>query len=250
MGVMIVNRNDWATAADGGRYGVGAQLLDTGAYEWDECMKLVKIASFRKMHHGNDVLVFDVGANVGAITLFLARAMAGWGKVIAAEAQERLYYALCGNIALQNAFNARAIAGAASDKMGWLEFTEPDYCLPGSYGSLELKPGRGKKPEYIGQDINYLKPTNRVAMFTIDSLHLERLDILKIDIEGMEIEALNGAVDTIMRCKPVLWIEHIKIDKTALEGICRQHGYRFGYIDMNLVAVHESDPTKNNMRFE
>jgi FkbM family methyltransferase len=42
---------------------------------------------------------------------------------------------------------------------------------------------------------------------TIDSLALNQLDLLKLDIEGHEFEALKGAVQTITRCKPVIVVE-------------------------------------------
>ena len=44
--------------------------------------------------------------------------MTGWGIVIAIEAQERIYYALAGNLALNNCFNARAIHAAVSTAPG------------------------------------------------------------------------------------------------------------------------------------
>jgi FkbM family methyltransferase len=41
----------------------------------------------------------DVGANVGAFTVLWGRHMMGWGSVHAFECQERIFYALAGNIA-------------------------------------------------------------------------------------------------------------------------------------------------------
>jgi hypothetical protein len=53
--------------------------------------------------------------------------MRGWGMVLAVEAQERVFYALAGNIALQNCFNARALWAALGDAPGELSIPEPDY---------------------------------------------------------------------------------------------------------------------------
>ena len=44
-------------------------------------------------------------------------------------------------------------------------------------------------------------------MITIDSLKLERLGLIKLDIQGAEVIALRGAMKTIARCKPVILIE-------------------------------------------
>lgn len=46
-----------------------------------------------------------------------------------------------------------------------------------------------------------------VDMITLDSLNLNRLDLLKIDVEGDEYKVLRGARDTLVRCKPVIIYE-------------------------------------------
>jgi FkbM family methyltransferase len=42
---------------------------------------------------------------------------------------------------------------------------------------------------------------------TIDALHLQKVDFIKIDVEGAQIAVLEGARETIRRCKPRIWIE-------------------------------------------
>ncbi len=44
-------------------------------------------------------------------------------------------------------------------------------------------------------------------MVTLDSLGLEHMDLIKLDIQGSEVIALRGAAETIARCKPVVLIE-------------------------------------------
>lgn len=46
-----------------------------------------------------------------------------------------------------------------------------------------------------------------IACVTLDSYALPRLDFLKLDIEGYELRALNGAIDTLSRCRPVVLVE-------------------------------------------
>jgi hypothetical protein len=74
--------------------------------------------------------------------------MNGWREVIAIEAQERVFYALAGNIAINNCFNARALHAAGAAGVGVMNIPSPNYLRPGSFGSLELKPRDGT--EFIG----------------------------------------------------------------------------------------------------
>lgn len=46
-----------------------------------------------------------------------------------------------------------------------------------------------------------------IHLIPLDAINLERCDFIKLDIEGCELEALHGAVGTIRRCRPVMWIE-------------------------------------------
>ena len=98
--------------------------------------------------------------------------------------------------------------------------------------------------------MDYGSPTATVESITIDSLELQRLDLLKIDIEGMEIEALAGAKDTIARCKPILFVEVIKSDRDLIAEALRNEGYRIIPHGMNMLAIHEADPTMANISVE
>lgn len=244
-GPMIVNRFDYNHTFSGDYYGVGAQILETGQYDPRDVATLKDLLLCRRDHFGDGVVALDCGANIGVHSIEWAKHMKEWGSVIAVEAQERLFYALAGNITLQNCFNARAIWAAVSDAAGELSFPEPDYRAQGSFGSFELQAKIGT--EFIGQAIDYGKPTSTVKTITIDSLKLERLDLLKIDVEGMEAEALDGAKDTIVRCKPILFVETVKSDKQTIGAALRNEGYVILPNGMNLIAIHNTDKTLENI---
>ena len=188
------------------------------------------------------MVALDCGANIGIHTLEWAKCMTGWGRVVAIEAQERIYYALAGNIAVNNCLNARAVHAAISDKEGVIRAPVPDYLSPGSFGSLELR--ASPSAEFIGQTIDYSdRGTVEIRCTTIDALGLERLDLVKIDVEGMEGEVIDGARETLIRYRPVIVAEHIKIGWEALAGRLSPLGYTLFQTRMNLVAIHPSDPT-------
>ncbi len=245
-GTLIVNRNDYADQGGGNMIGVGCQVLFNSSFDRDEVDLALRMLEFRRRLFGDGVMALDCGANIGVHTVEWAKQMHGWGSVIAVEAQERVFYALAGNITINNCFNARAIWGAVGAENGEIIVPRPDYLRPGSYGSMEIRPSA--RNEFIGQAIDYSEEAGvRTRLFTIDSLALPRVDFIKIDIEGMEMEALAGAMGTIRSFRPQMIIEKIKSDETALRNLLIAEGYRVAPFTGNLVAIHGSDPSHEQL---
>jgi hypothetical protein len=113
-GAMIVNRFDEYRPPDNSGFGVGFQLLENAVYDPADVTLLLMLLDLRRRCYGDGLVAIDCGANIGVHSVEWARHMTGWGIVIAIEAQERIYYALAGNLALNNCFNARAIHAAVS----------------------------------------------------------------------------------------------------------------------------------------
>lgn len=243
---MIVNRNDYRMVSENAGYGVGFQLLNTSSYDLPEVSLTLELLRARGSDYGNGVVAIDCGANIGVHTIEWARCMAGWGRVYSFEPQERIYYALAGNIALNNCFNVTARLAAVGSKCGTLGLPEVNYCVPSSFGSLELNPG--DTSEYIGQNIDYDSASQQIELLTVDSLNLPRIDLIKIDVEGMELEVLEGAQDSIARLKPQLLIEVIKSDEKAITKLLNTAGYRTFLVGMNLLAIHASDTTLGRVK--
>ena len=152
-GTMIVNRFDYRMVDAQHGFGVGFQILETAQFDPLEVNMAVELLALRRKYHGDGVVALDCGANIGVHTVEWAKAMTGWGSVLAVEAQERIYYALAGNIAINNCFNALAVHGAVSSESGVLAIPNPNYFVPSSFGSLELR--QSSANEYIGQPIDY-----------------------------------------------------------------------------------------------
>ena len=246
-GSMIVNRNDHHVDDKSRPYGVGFQILDKSGFDESEVSLVLALLDCRRKHFGSGVVAVDGGANIGVHTIEWARHMYGWGHVLGFEAQEALYYALAGNVALNNCMNARVKLAALGEQCGELAVPQPNYFMPASFGSLELRP----KPdnEFIGQRIAYGAATcNTVPMVSLDSLGLERLDLLKLDVEGMELEVLGGGRSVLAKHRPILLVEVLKSDRAAIEKFVGDFGYRFFPAGpLNIVAVHAKDPTLNQI---
>lgn len=137
-------------------------------------------------------LVVDVGANIGAHTLFFARKIGPDGLVLAFEPQRIVYQTLCGNLAINSITNTFCWNTAVGAESGEILVPNLDYTQPDNFGGIELG------TETDGET---------VAVVTIDDLKLPRCDFLKIDTEGMEEDVLRGAQRTINHFRPVLYVE-------------------------------------------
>jgi FkbM family methyltransferase len=235
-GTMIVNRLDWYEKEDGGAIGVGLALLNNGSYAATETRFLAELLTGLRETRGDGVVALDIGANIGTFTIAWAQHMEGWGIVIAIEPQERVFYALAGNIALNNCFNARAILGAAAATSGSHAVPRLDFQKPANSGGLSLTAGPHNKP---GQHIDWHR-VDFVSMVRVDDMPLHRIDLIKIDVEGMEPEVLMGAQHTRARDKPVIFAEHTICGVDRIKGCLP--GYRFLEAGMDTLAMPEGDP--------
>jgi FkbM family methyltransferase len=233
---MIVNQLDYAQDASGAQFGVGHQIMTRASFDMEEVALTLDVLRERRETHGDGVIALDGGANIGVFTVEWAREMSGWGEVISFEPQERIFYALAGNVALANLFNARACWAALGAKSGKMMVPRPNYARPGSYGSLELQ--HRATTEFIGQAISYEEEAmDTVQVIAVDDLALPRLDLLKFDVEGMEIEALAGARETIARLRPVLLVEWIKVGMPTLAEALKPLDYNLQVVGLNILGV-------------
>ena len=167
-GLMIVNRNKaYRMTSQNRGYGVGYQLLNSSSYEHDEVGFSLAILGKRRKYFGDNVVAIDCGANIGCHTIEWAKFMFGWGEVISFEPQEKIYYALAGNVIINNCLNVTAKNCAVGSQCGSIDIPTLNYLLPSSYGSFELK--QSTKNEFIGQVIDY-KKTTRVSLVSIDTV--------------------------------------------------------------------------------
>jgi FkbM family methyltransferase len=241
-GTMILNRYDQIVVGPNQGYGVSFNLLNRSKFDESEAALVIALLNARRQHFGDGVTALDLGANIGVFTVEWARHMTGWGSVLAVEAQERIFHALAGNVAINNCFNAHPVWAAVTSEEGWMRIPVPNYLSAASFGSLPLRPGTAMGD--FGQAVDYsAERTVPVRTISVDSLGLTRLDLMKVDVEGMEMEVLQGARQTIARFQPILVVEHIKSDRAALNAYLDSFGYSRFVSGLDSVAIHPSDPT-------
>src|ERR1700732_2474339 len=128
----------------------------------------------------DDSIVADVGANQGLYTLWLARVATG-GHVYAFEPDPQLFECLEQNVRNNQLTNISAIRAAASDRSGTLALT-----------ANKLNRGDNRVTRNPDSGLDEVK-----AVTLDETLSHSRLDLLKIDVQGFEIEVLQGARETI-----------------------------------------------------
>jgi FkbM family methyltransferase len=145
------------------------------------------------------MVAIDVGANIGAHTVSLAKFVAPAGSVIAIEPQIVVFQMLCGNVAINNLNNVTTLWSAAGEKSGSIKVPQLDYNVEGNFGGLSLESQRS----------GYSVP-----VLVLDSLQVQRCDFIKIDVEGMERDVLKGAKKLLQKFKPILYVENDRVDKS------------------------------------
>jgi len=149
----------------------------------------------------------DVGANVGCHTLIMAERAGDRGRVLALEPHPRVFERLRGNIEMNGLAHVETLRTAAGSETGTTQLYAPAASHHGAGkatlydGNLALDPGAAAAMECID-----------VPVTTVDRLmferECERLDLIKIDVEGHEMPALRGARETIARFRPAVVFEY------------------------------------------
>ncbi len=151
-------------------------------------------------------VVLDVGAHIGTHTLFFSKAVNMQGKVLAFEAQRIIFQTLCANIALNSIANTYCYNLAVGESTGSVKAPTINFYNNGNYGGFPLGiDGEGEM----------------VQIINLDSLNLPQCRLIKIDVEAMELHVLKGAVKTIDKFKPILYVENDReeISSTLIQFI-------------------------------
>ena len=220
-GAMIVNRFDAA---------VSFNLSINGSWDRVAVQLLQELARGLIRARKGPLVAVDVGANLGALAVPLARALEDNGVLHAFEPQRLIYYMLCGNVALSSLENLHCHRLAVSDAPGTIEM--PHYRL-----DRIVNIGAYQIDKTADTDFNGVTSggPDKVPVVTLDTFGFDRLDILKIDVEGMELKVLHGAEKLIDKHRPAVLCEILKGDQDPLKRFFWDRGYRlFDYGDNKL----------------
>ena len=183
--------------------------------------------------------VVDVGANIGLVAIPLAqRLKPRRGTVLAFEVQRMIHYALCAGAALNDLDNLFTFHQGLGAQARVEHMATLDYGASQDFGTFSL----------------LSQPTERneaVQILTLDQLGLPRLDYLKIDVEGMEMEVLAGGKAMIARHRPWCWIEYWKVGAETIAGAFAGLDYQFYKADdLNLLCAPSDRLAVSGLRFD
>lgn len=147
----------------------------------------------------NESIIIEGGCHIGTHTVKLGMIAK---YVYAFEPYPKSYNLLSKNIELNNLNNVGIFQKGLSKNFDRVKFdwTGEGRGNPGGSGLSDNPIGRDHKCPIMSNDIS-------VELTTIDSLNLKRLDFIKLDIEGYEINAIMGGINTIKKYKPIILLE-------------------------------------------
>ncbi len=137
-------------------------------------------------------VVIDAGANQGAFTIPLARELPASISFHCFEVQRIIFYQLCGNVFVNRLQNVYTHQTALGDRVGAVQVPVPDYNEDINCGGVSVNENVRKLRNHQRTDIN-CTTFEEVDLRPLDVFSFEDVRLLKIDVEGMELEVLRGA---------------------------------------------------------
>lgn len=183
----------------------GTDLYLLGAKSHDSEVRLARLL-LQNLHPGDTFI--DVGGHFGYFTLLASRLVGPAGRVVAFEASASTYAVLAANVRTQA--NVTAYHQALSDQPGTISFFEFPV-LYNEFNTMNVDQFRHEKW------FEHSPPTKiEVSATPLDAVvQREQLNpaVIKIDVEGAELQVIRGATDTLRRLRPLVVMEYLAPDR-------------------------------------
>ena len=149
-----------------------------------------------------DAVIVDGGTNAGFFTVPVAHRTQGRGtRIIAFEPQRQLFQAVGGSLAINGYDHVYLHNCGLGEEPGIAQLPKIDYSVAQDFGTVQLSDETTVKEDGWMND-------RVVDITSIDAMVLPRLDFFKLDVEGYEVPALTGALNTIKKHRPWIWVEY------------------------------------------
>jgi FkbM family methyltransferase len=149
-----------------------------------------------------DAIIVDGGANAGFFTIPVAQRVQGRDiRIVSFEPQRQLFQALGGSLALNGLSHVYLHNYGLGAEPGQAELPAVDYSIAQDFGTVSLN-------DNTTVDEHRWMADRVVEITSIDAMALPGLDFFKLDVEGYEVPALTGALRTIQKYRPWIWVEY------------------------------------------
>jgi FkbM family methyltransferase len=183
-----------------------------------------------------DSIIVDGGANAGFFTIPVAHRTHGRDiRIISFEPQRQLFQALGGSLALNGYHHVYLHNCGLAAEPGIAQLPVIDYSVAQDFGTVQLT------DDCTVEESGWMN--NRVVDVTsIDTMDLPRLDFFKLDVEGYEVPALTGALTTIEKHRPWIWVEYFITGVDSIkQSLTTIPDYKYYIVDyQNMLCVPQS----------
>jgi FkbM family methyltransferase len=210
--------------------GIGKVYFAFREYYEPELLYLEKVLSPGKTF-------VDVGANFGIYTLIASALVGDAGRVIAFEPSLQSFPVLQRNITLNGLTNIAAFRVALCDKRGAARLYHADDPVSHS----------------LGKDPSWKDEGEEVATEILDHFieqdKIQRVDVIKLDVEGAEELVLRGAKGALSRMRPVIIFEvhpaasaRLGLSSCGASNLLKELGYELTVVDEKAWGCGEKSP--------
>jgi len=171
-------------------------------------------------------IIVDGGCNAGFFTIPVAHMTQNRDiRIISFEPQRQLFQAVGGSLALNGYQHVYLHNVGLGTEPGIAQLPAIDYSVAQDFGTVQLS------DDTTVEEDGWLN--DRVVDITsIDAMDLPSLEFFKLDVEGYEVPALQGSINTIQKYRPWIWVEYFitgaETIKAALSDI---DDYEFFIVD-------------------
>jgi FkbM family methyltransferase len=201
---LVASTSNFAFVAPAYDAYVGNRLVQEGTWMPHEirlCRHLVPIGG----------TFIDAGANIGGFTIPLATHVGESGRVLAFEPFRTLFQILTANVALNGLSNVFTFQIGLSNETKDVEKRTPDLKMVANPSKMHVADTVASQMliPYGEFEEMYIRKLDEY------SLQQKRVDLIKIDVESMELPMLHGAARTLIRHRPLVFVEDSEIDSMA-----------------------------------
>jgi len=183
----------------------------------------------RKFFDLKEGVFIDIGANFGRYTVMMARKLKGKGTVVSIEPEAHTIELLKQNVSINKLTNVFVVGKGCSSRNGKETFYLEGTTYSGGTHSLK------KEAHHVGKITIDVETLDSI----VSRLKIKRVDLIKIDVEGLEVSVLQGAKETIKKNHPKIICESLDEEsEERIKNMLKKFKYNIERIDQENIFAY------------